>query len=114
MGPVDAVFKAIESMTKVPVTLNEYLIHSVTEGIDAQGQVTVKLSRHDYDSDDGLDTDDTVRHPQTGAFSSRVYTGQGASTDILVASAKAYLAAVNRLMGADAPRRRKDSSAFSQ
>jgi len=51
-----------------------------------------------------------VKNPQTGMIGTRQYSGQGASTDILVASARAYVAAINRLLGADAPRRRKNAN----
>jgi 2-isopropylmalate synthase len=74
-GPVDAVYKAIDKITKIPVTLLDYKLSAISGGKDAQGEVTVQL---------GTKTGLTVR-------------GKGASTDIIEASAKAYLTAVNRI-----------------
>jgi len=74
-GPVDAVYKAINRLVKVPNKLIEFSVNSVTEGIDAMGEVTIRIES------DGM-----------------VYTGRGADTDIIVASAKAYINALNRLI----------------
>lgn len=74
-GPVDAVFKAIDRITNIPVKLNEYQLHSVTGGKDALGEVSVKISSNGYK-----------------------VTGRGASTDIIEASIRAYLDALNRLI----------------
>ncbi|HEY9606633.1 MAG TPA: 2-isopropylmalate synthase [Allocoleopsis sp.] len=73
-GPVDAVYKAINRVVNVPNELIEFSVQSVTKGIDALGEVTIRL-----------------RHNQ------RVFSGQAASTDIIVASAQAYVNALNRL-----------------
>ena len=73
-GPVDAVFKAINRVVNVPNQFIEFSVQSVTEGIDALGEVTIRL-RHD----------------------SRVFSGHAANTDIIVASAQAYVNALNRL-----------------
>ncbi|MEX0785726.1 MAG: 2-isopropylmalate synthase [Dehalococcoidia bacterium] len=74
-GPVDAVYKAINRIVQVPNVLTEFAVKSVTEGIDAQGEVTIRIES------DG-----------------RSYVGRGADTDIIVASAKAYMNALNRLL----------------
>lgn len=76
-GPVDAAFKAVNKVVKdmVDVTLEEYLVNSVTQGIDALGEVTVRV----VDGADG-----------------RRYTGASSNTDIVVASATAYVNAINR------------------
>jgi 2-isopropylmalate synthase len=74
-GPVDAVFKAIKSAVPHEATLLLYQVHAVTEGTDAQAEVSVRLA-------------------QAG----RVATGRAADPDTLVASAKAYVAALNRLL----------------
>lgn len=79
-GPVDATYKAIDAIVCAPNTLLEFNIHAVTEGIDALGEVTVRLH---------AEGDDT-----------RTFGGHGADTDIIVASAKAYLAALNKLVTA--------------
>jgi len=77
-GPIDATYRAIDAIIQKPNTLLEYNVHAITEGIDAQGEVSVRLlSQHN---------------------GSRVVGGYGADTDIIVASAKAYLGALNRLL----------------
>ncbi|MFC1870886.1 2-isopropylmalate synthase [Chloroflexota bacterium] len=76
-GPVDAVYKAINRLVTVPNVLTEFSVNSVTEGIDAIGEVLIRIES------DGVS-----------------YTGRGADTDIIVASAKAYINALNRLLGA--------------
>ena len=78
-GPVDAAFRAIDSIVKVPNTLVEYAVHAVTAGIDALGEVTVRISPVD---------------------DKRTFGGYGAEPDIVVASIKAYMAAINRMLAA--------------
>jgi len=74
-GPVDAVYKAINRLVMVPNKLTEFSVKSVTEGIDAIGEVLIRIES------EGI-----------------TYTGRGADTDIIVASAKAYVNALNRLL----------------
>lgn len=88
-GPVDATYKAIDAIIKTPATLLEFNIHAITEGIDALGEVTVRVQ-----SKTGKSTMDA----QKEVAYSRVYGGHGADSDIIVASAKAYLAALNKLI----------------
>jgi len=76
-GPVDAVCKAINRLVGVPNVLTEFSVNSVTEGIDAIGEVLIRIES------EGI-----------------TYTGRGADTDIIVASAKAYMNALNRLSAA--------------
>ncbi len=90
-GPVDAVYKAIDSVVKMPNTLQEFHIHAVTEGIDAIGEVTVRLQAENG----GIHKRTS---PQSGHKHRRTYGGYGADTDIIVAGAKAYLAALNKLL----------------
>ena len=73
-GPVDASFKAIENVARSGAELLLYSVNSITTGTDAQGEVTVRLSK-----------------------GGRIVNGQGADTDIVVASAKAYIDALNKL-----------------
>jgi 2-isopropylmalate synthase len=73
-GPVDAAFKAIESMVNTESELQLYSVNAITSGTDAQGEVTVRLQRN-----------------------GGIVNGQGADTDIVIASAKAYVNAVNKL-----------------
>ncbi len=82
-GPVDAIYKAINRIINVPNQLTEFSVKSVTEGIDAQGEVTIRIESE-----------------------GRSYVGRGADTDIMVASAKAYMNALNRLLSVQ---RRADS-----
>ncbi|MCP3869311.1 MAG: 2-isopropylmalate synthase [Gammaproteobacteria bacterium] len=74
-GPVDAAFKAIESIVGVEAVLELYSVNSLTSGTDAQGEVTVRMQK------DG-----------------RIVNGQGADTDIVIASVKAYVNAFNKLL----------------
>jgi 2-isopropylmalate synthase len=76
-GPVDAVYKAINRVVEIPNQLIEFSVKSVTEGIDAMGEVTIRL-RHE----------------------GRLFSGHAANTDIVVASAHAYMNALNRLYAA--------------
>jgi 2-isopropylmalate synthase len=76
-GPVDAVYKAINRLVKLPNRLTEFSVKSVTEGIDAIGEVLIRI--------------------ESGGVT---YTGRGADTDIIVSSAKAYINAINRLLAA--------------
>jgi 2-isopropylmalate synthase len=76
-GPVDAVYKAINRLVSVPNQLTEFSVKSITEGIDAIGEVLIRIES------EGVN-----------------YTGRGADTDIIVSSAKAYINALNRLLTA--------------
>ena len=74
-GSVDASLRAIESMVNTAADLQLYSVNSISNGTDAQGEVTVRLEK-----------------------SGRIVNGQGADTDIVIASAKAYINAVNKLL----------------
>ncbi len=73
-GPVDAAFKAIEAIAESGAELQLYSVNNITSGTDAQGEVTVRLAK-----------------------GGRIVNGQGADTDIVIASAKSYLHALNKL-----------------
>jgi len=73
-GPVDAAYKTIAKLTKTKSRLLRYSVNAITGGTDAQGEVTVRLQEDDH-----------------------IVLGQGAHTDIIVASAKAYINALNKL-----------------
>lgn len=77
-GPVDAAFNAIESMLKTGSELKLYSVNAITEGTDSQGEVTVRLEKN------GM-----------------IVNGQGADTDIIVASVKAYINAANILVSGE-------------
>ncbi len=90
-GPVHAAYEAIDAVVGVPNTLVEFNVHAVTEGIDALGEVTVRLMN-------GQGTIPHRKSPQTEIMHARTFGGYGADTDIIVASAKAYLAALNKML----------------
>ncbi|MGD9091844.1 MAG: 2-isopropylmalate synthase [Anaerolineales bacterium] len=90
-GPVHAAYKAIDAIVGLPNTLVEFNVHAVTEGIDALGEVTVRLQAED-------DSFYQRTLPQNGRTQVRTFGGYGADTDIIVAGAKAYLAALNKLV----------------
>lgn len=73
-GPVDAAFNAVKEMTNTQAKLQLYAVNNITKGTDSQGEVTVRLE------EDG-----------------RIVNGQGADTDIVIASVKAYLNAINAM-----------------
>jgi 2-isopropylmalate synthase len=81
-GPVDAAYKAIDQIVGAPNTLLEFSVHAVTEGIDAQGEVSVRIQGMD-----GL----PAPNPQREISLPRTYGGYGADTDIIVASTSFYL-----------------------
>jgi 2-isopropylmalate synthase len=85
-GPVDAVYRAINRVVGEPNELIEFSIQAVTEGIDAVGRVTIRIRAEEPVKENGVER--------------RVFSGRGAHTDIVVASAKAYLFALNRLIAA--------------
>ncbi|MDO9371073.1 MAG: 2-isopropylmalate synthase [Gammaproteobacteria bacterium] len=74
-GPVDAAFKAIEAVVHSGTTLQLYSVNNITSGTDSQGEVTVRVEK-----------------------GGRIVNGQGADTDIVIASAKAYLNAMNKIL----------------
>ncbi len=83
-GPVDAVYRAINRVIGEPNELIEFSVQAVTEGIDAVGRVTIRIQ---------------AEEPVNGV-ERRVFSGHGADTDIIVASANAYMHALNRLIAA--------------
>jgi 2-isopropylmalate synthase len=87
-GPVDATYKAIDAIVGYSNTLQEFVVHAVTEGIDALGEVTLRVHDETMKSFDAQAENDQPR----------TYGGYGADSDIVVASAKAYLSALNKLL----------------
>ena len=84
---MDAIYKAINRVVNVPNQLIEFSVQSVTAGIDAIGEVTIRLRYED-----------------------KVYSGHAANTDIIVASAQAYVNALNRLYAALQHQQQRDRS----
>ena len=74
-GPVDATFNAIKEITKTNFHLKLYQVHAITAGTDAQGEVTIRLEDENLSSQ-----------------------AKGSDPDIIVASAKAYISALNRII----------------
>jgi 2-isopropylmalate synthase len=88
-GPVHALFTAVDQLVNAPAELLEYSINAVTEGIDALGEASVRVRA----------TGEALReNPQLGTGGATVFSGHAADTDVLVASTKAYLSALNRLL----------------
>jgi 2-isopropylmalate synthase len=94
-GPVDAAYKAMDAIVQSPNSLLEFSVHAVTEGIDALGEVTVRITGKNGHS---ADLDRQRLDAQRETTQPRTFGGHGADTDIVVASAKAYLAALNKLI----------------
>ncbi len=101
-GPVDACYQAINRIIGVRNRLTEFAINAVTEGLDAQAEATIRLQPINGDQEYGL-------NPQTSQSFVRTFSGHGASTDIVVASARAYLSALNKMLAA----REEESSAVN-
>ncbi|KAM5577473.1 hypothetical protein ABKV19_008026 [Rosa sericea] len=85
-GPVDSAYKAVDLIVKEPVTLVEYSMNAVTEGIDAIATTRVAIR---------VENSDMV----TGEISQRTFSGIGAGMDIVVSSVKAYIGALNKMLG---------------
>ena len=92
-GPIDAAYKAIDTIVQVENTLKEFMIHAVTEGIDAVGEVTVRIENA---------VPSAEVHPQSDEAKTPLIIGYGANNDIVVAAVKAYLSALNKLIEATA------------
>jgi 2-isopropylmalate synthase len=91
-GPVDAIYHAVDRITDIPVTLNDYSLAAATSGKDALGEVSVKLE-----------------------YKGHIYSGRGVSTDVLEASLRAYIHALNKIAaGGGRPRSRTQEQAQAQ
>ena len=90
-GPVDAVYKSINQLVQAENNLVEYLVQAITEGMDANGDVTIRI-----------EVPDSRGYKQTaqGRQRRRLFSGRGVDTDIIVASAKAYMQALNKMIDA--------------
>ncbi|MDJ0765337.1 MAG: 2-isopropylmalate synthase [Myxococcota bacterium] len=82
-GPIDAVYQAMNRITGIVPTLTEFSIKAITEGIDAQGEVTIRIEDE----------------------KGNMFIGRASETDIIVASARAYTKALNRLIYSTRPSR---------
>ena len=91
-GPVDAVYQGINRLVGVSNRLVEFLVQAVTEGIDANGDVTIRIEV----PDNSMGYTETAQ----GRPRRRLFSGRGVDTDIIVASAKAYMQALNKALAA--------------
>ncbi len=91
-GPVDAVYQGINRIVGAPNRLVEYLVQAITEGMDANGDVTIRIAVPDSRG---------YKHTAQGRPRRRLFSGRGVDTDIVVASAKAYMQALNKLLAAN-------------
>ncbi|GAV69939.1 HMGL-like domain-containing protein/LeuA_dimer domain-containing protein [Cephalotus follicularis] len=89
-GPVDSAYKAVDLIVKEPVTLLEYSMNAVTEGIDAIATTRVLIRG---------ESNQMSTHALTGETIRRTFSGTGAGMDIVVSSVKAYIAALNKMLG---------------
>ncbi|XP_043711541.1 2-isopropylmalate synthase 2, chloroplastic-like isoform X2 [Telopea speciosissima] len=89
-GPVDAAYKAIDLIVKIPVVLREYYINAVTEGIDAIASTRVLIQPENGHASTHALSGDTVQ---------RTFSGTGAEMDIVVSSVRAYVSALNKVLG---------------
>lgn len=103
-GPIDAVYKAVDRAVALPIKLDEFHVSAVTSGQDALGRVKIRIEVLDPamlarpgDELQGLNGEKII------ASSRRFFTGHAADTDIIVASARAYVAAINRMCLAQSP-----------
>jgi 2-isopropylmalate synthase len=90
-GPVDAVYAGINRLVGAPNKLVEFVIQAIDQGMDAVGDVTIRIEADELVG--------TVERAQ-GGRGQRVFSGRGIDTDIVVASAKAYMQALNKLLAA--------------
>jgi 2-isopropylmalate synthase len=97
-GPVDAAFRAIDELVRRPAQLVDYSVRSVTEGIDALAEVSVRVNSA------ASELGARPLNPQRDSAEAPSWRGHGADTDIVVASVKAYLGALNRMLAAAAVR----------
>ena len=93
-GPVDAVYQGINRIVGVENTLVEFVVQAVTAGMDANGDVTIRIEVPDR----GREVLETAQ----GRARRRLFSGRGVDTDIIVASAKAYLQALNKQIASEA------------
>lgn len=88
-GPVDAVYRCINQIVQTPNNLVEFLVQAITEGMDANGDVTIRI-----------EVPDSRGYSETaqGRQRRRLFSGRGVDTDIIYASAKAYMQALNKMI----------------
>lgn len=100
-GPVDAIYKAIDNVVNRPVELLEFTINSVTEGIDAVAEVSVRIR------------DTTAAQHAATKPGVDLFNGYGVNTDTMVAAAEAYMGAINKLLQYRQQRINAEKSAYA-
>ncbi|XP_016505033.1 2-isopropylmalate synthase A isoform X1 [Nicotiana tabacum] len=88
-GPVDAAYKAVDLIVKVPITLLEYSMNAVTEGIDAIASTRVLIRGED---------DHAITNGSIGPTHHRIFSGTGADMDVVISSVRAYIGALNKML----------------
>ncbi len=111
-GPVDAVYKAINRVVGQPNVLTEFSIKAITEGIDAVGEVTIRIEEEGNGNGNGHDH--PGGDPDRRESRARTYTGHGVHTDIIVAAAFAYMGALNKLIAARQERMRRKAASYTE
>ena len=112
-GPIDAVYRAINRVVGQANILTEFSIQAITEGIDAVGNVTIRIEEgasngngNGYHRDDDRDQDEPDARKPT-------YSGHGVHTDIIVAAAQAYMGALNKLIATRQERLRNKAASYT-
>jgi 2-isopropylmalate synthase len=113
-GPVDAVYKAINRVVGQPNVLTEFSIKAITEGIDAVGDVTIRIEEEQTNNGNSKQRYAGDSGGAELASRARTYSGHSIHTDIIVAAAYAYMAALNKLIAARQERLRKEASAYTR
>ncbi|KAG0362890.1 hypothetical protein BGX24_005040 [Mortierella sp. AD032] len=105
-GPIEAVFLAIQRLVGKKIRLLKFDITAVGEGVDALGQVSVKISESTSTSESSSDSEDAVaeNEDKDAGLNEATYHGHGADSDIIQAATKAYLNAINRLVADESKR----------
>ncbi len=112
-GPVDAVYRAINRVVGQPNVLTEFSIKAITEGIDAVGDVTIRIEEEGTGNGDGSSGNRDASGDSV-TRRARTYTGHGIHTDIVVAAAIAYMGALNKLIAARQERLRTQSNTYTK
>ena len=103
-GPIDAVYQAINRVVERPNELIEFAVNAITEGVDAVGEVTVRIQEQPRKNGQK-----TAARPERA----QIFSGYGVNLDIIVASAEAYLGALNKMLAAQADRARAQRAAHA-
>ncbi len=110
-GPVDAVCRAINKVVGEPGELVEFSVNAITEGIDAVGEVTIHVQEYGARTGTSNGNGNGNGHTAPAGKGPRIFSGYGVNTDIVVAAAEAYVAALNKLFQARQDHRRPVNAA---